>query len=56
MLFDSKNESNISYVRLTTFQSRDLIELEGMGMLRRVGEGRSNRYFIAIPGWDGAIP
>lgn len=32
--------------------SRDLIELEAMGMLQRVGEGRSTRYYLAIPGWE----
>jgi Fic family protein len=32
--------------------SRDLIELEAMGMLRRAGDGRSTRYYLAIPGWD----
>ncbi len=32
--------------------SRDLIELEVMGMLSRAGDGRSTRYYLAIPGWS----
>jgi Fic family protein len=31
--------------------SRDLAELEGMGILACVGSGRSTRYYLAIPGW-----
>ncbi len=34
----------------------DLIELERLGLLTRVGDGRSTRYYPAIEGWaeDGA--
>jgi Fic family protein len=31
--------------------SRELIELEDMGLLHRVGAGRSTRYYVSIPGW-----
>lgn len=31
--------------------SRELIELEQRGLLRRVGAGRSTRYYLNIPGW-----
>ncbi|MDR5761764.1 Fic family protein [Caballeronia sp. LZ035] len=31
--------------------SRELIELEDMGLVRRVGAGRSTRYYLNIPGW-----
>ncbi|HWX00047.1 Fic family protein [Collimonas sp.] len=31
--------------------SRDLIELEQMGLLRRAGAGRSTRYHLNIEGW-----
>ncbi len=44
-----KYESLTGASRATS--SRDLIELETMGMLQRVGDGRSTRYFLAIPGW-----
>lgn len=31
--------------------SRELIELEDMGLLRRFGGGRSTRYYLNISGW-----
>ena len=31
--------------------SRELLQLEQLGLLRRVGAGRSTRYYVAIPGW-----
>jgi Fic family protein len=31
--------------------SRDLTALEGQGLLRAVGSGRSTRYYLNIPGW-----
>jgi len=31
--------------------SRELIELEEMGLLCKVGGGRSTRYYLNIPGW-----
>jgi Fic family protein len=31
--------------------SRELIELDAMGLLQRVGAGRSTRYYIRLPGW-----
>lgn len=44
-----KYESLTGASRATS--SRDLIELETMGVLQRVGDGRSTRYYLAIPGW-----
>lgn len=44
-----KYESITGASRATS--SRDLIELEAMGMLTRTGDGRSTRYVLAIPGW-----
>lgn len=44
-----KYESLTGASRATS--SRDLIELETMGLLQRVGDGRSTRYYLAIPGW-----
>lgn len=44
-----KYESLTGASRATS--SRDLIELEAMGMLQRTGDGRSTRYYLAIPGW-----
>jgi Fic family protein len=32
--------------------SRDLIELQEMGLLRQAGAGRSTRYYINIEGWS----
>jgi Fic family protein len=49
-----KYESITNASRATS--SRDLIELEAMGMVRRVGDGRSTRYFLAMPGWGEATP
>jgi Fic family protein len=34
--------------------SRELIELEKMGLLRRAGAGRSTRYYANIEGWAPA--
>ena len=31
--------------------SRELLQLEQLGLLRRVGAGRSTRYYVAIAGW-----
>lgn len=31
--------------------SRELIDLEAMGLLERVGGGRSTRYYVRLPGW-----
>ncbi len=44
-----KYESLTGASRATS--SRDLTELEDKGVLRRVGNGRSTRYYLAIPGW-----
>ena len=40
----------------TPTAARDLIELERLGLLTRVGDGRSTRYYPAMEGWakDGA--
>jgi Fic family protein len=35
----------------TPTAARDLIELERLGLLTRVGDGRSTRYYPAIDGW-----
>ena len=31
--------------------SRELIDLEAMGLLHQVGGGRSTRYYVRLPGW-----
>ena len=31
--------------------SRELIDLEALGLLQQVGGGRSTRYYINLPGW-----
>lgn len=31
--------------------SRELIELEAMGLLEQLGGGRSTRYYVRLPGW-----
>lgn len=31
--------------------SRELIELETLGLLEQVGAGRSTRYYVKLPGW-----
>lgn len=31
--------------------SRELIELEAMGLLEQVGGGRSTRYYVKLSGW-----
>ena len=45
-----KYESLTGASRATS--SRDLTELEDSGILLRAGNGRSTRYYLAIPGWD----
>ena len=42
----------------TPTAARDLIELERLGLLTRVGDGRSTRYYPAIEGWaeDDSTP
>lgn len=47
-----KYESVGSTSRATA--SRELIELEEMGLLCQVGGGRSTRYYLNIPGWGPA--
>ena len=47
-----KYESVGSTSRATA--SRELIELENMGLLCRVGAGRSTRYYLSIQGWGPA--
>ncbi|MBI5279216.1 MAG: Fic family protein [Burkholderiales bacterium] len=47
-----KYESMTSSSRATA--SRDLIELEVAGMLRKVGAGRSTRYYVSLDGWGPA--
>jgi Fic family protein len=34
--------------------SRELIELEALGLLRQTGAGRSTRYHVSLPGWEAA--
>ena len=36
--------------------SRELIDLEAMGLLQQVGGGRSTRYYVRLPGWVPASP
>lgn len=31
--------------------SRELLQMEEFGLLRRVGAGRATRYYVAIEGW-----
>jgi Fic family protein len=47
-----KYESIGSTSRATA--SRELIELEEMALLRKIGAGRSTRYYVNIPGWGPA--
>ncbi|MBV8501938.1 MAG: Fic family protein [Paucibacter sp.] len=37
--------------------SRELIELQALGLLTQVGAGRSTRYYVNLPGWgpDGPV-
>ncbi|WP_397534118.1 Fic family protein [Roseateles sp.] len=35
--------------------SRELIEMEALGLLEQVGGGRSTRYYVKLPGWVGAF-
>lgn len=44
-----KYESIASTSRATA--SRELLELEAMGLLEQVGAGRSTRYYVKLPGW-----
>jgi Fic family protein len=44
-----KYESLSTASRATS--SRDLIELDELGLLRRTGAGRSTRYYLNIEGW-----
>ncbi len=46
-----KYESITTTSRATA--SRELIELEALGLLRTSGAGRSTRYHIALAGWTG---
>lgn len=48
----TKKYENLSGASRAT-SSRDLIELEQMGLLRRAGAGRSTRYYLNIEGWGG---
>lgn len=45
-----KYESIASTSRGTA--ARELQELETLGLVKRVGAGRSTRYYVAIEGWD----
>ncbi len=36
--------------------SRELIELEALELLMRVGAGRSTRYYAKLPGWGPGGP
>lgn len=36
--------------------SRELLELEGLGLLEQAGAGRSTRYYVKLPGWTPAAP
>ena len=44
-----KYENIVGISRATA--SRELIELEAMGLLEQVGGGRSTRYYVKVPGW-----
>ena len=44
-----KYESIASTSRATA--SRELIELEALGLLRHTGAGRSTRYHVKLPDW-----
>ena len=47
--------STRKYVSLTSTSrptpSRELIELNALGVLKQSGAGRSTRYYINLPGW-----
>jgi Fic family protein len=49
-----KYESIASTSRATA--SRELIELEGLGLLQHMGAGRSTRYHVNLPGWAPRAP
>jgi len=49
-----KYESIASTSRATA--SRELIELEALGLLLHVGAGRSTRYYVNLPGWVPTAP
>ncbi|MCX2861353.1 Fic family protein [Paucibacter sp. PLA-PC-4] len=46
----TKKYENIAATSRAT-ASRELIELEAMGLLEQVGGGRSTRYYVKLPGW-----
>ncbi len=46
----TKKYENIAATSRAT-ASRELIELEAMGLLEQVGAGRSTRYYVKLPGW-----
>lgn len=35
--------------------SRELVDLEALGLLRHLGAGRSTRYEVNLPGWTGEV-
>jgi Fic family protein len=49
-----KYESTASTSRATA--SRELIELEALGLLQHMGAGRSTRYYVNLPGWAPLAP
>ena len=49
-----KYESIASTSRATA--SRELIELEALGLLLHMGAGRSTRYYVNLPGWVPTAP
>lgn len=49
-----KYESIASTSRATA--SRELIELEALGLLQHMGAGRSTRYCVNLPGWVPKVP
>lgn len=46
----TKKYANLTGASRVT-SSRDLIELEALGLLRHAGAGRATRYHLAIEGW-----
>ncbi|MBB4842837.1 Fic family protein [Paucibacter oligotrophus] len=47
----TKKYENIAATSRAT-ASRELIDLEAMGLLERVGGGRSTRYYPKLRGWE----
>lgn len=47
---NTKKYTNLTGISRAT-ASRELIDLEGMGLLYKAGAGRSTRYYIGIDGW-----